>query len=85
MQRLEQHTITKIIQKSGVVRDYYCDQHNTSYPTIQSLKEDHPSLDVSKIIPFRKVKGMSHQTVSPLQSNSKPPTKMKEERRSDIQ
>ncbi len=54
MQRLEQHRITKIITKSGVVRDYYCDQHNASYPNLKSLKEDHPNLDENKIINFQK-------------------------------
>lgn len=57
MELLVQHTITKIINKSGSVRDYYCDQHNTSYPNLETLREDHLDLDVSKIIPFRKSKG----------------------------
>ena len=57
MELLVQHTITKIITKSGVVRDYYCDQHNASYPTLQSLREDHQNLDVSKIINYKKSKG----------------------------
>jgi len=50
----QQHNITKIILKNSTVRDYYCNNHNTSYPTLQSLKESHPNLDKSKIIPFYK-------------------------------
>jgi len=47
---MKQHKIFKIITKSGLIRDYTCDTCNNSYPTLLSLKEDHPKLDESKII-----------------------------------
>lgn len=79
MQKLIQHQITKIINKSGVVRDYYYEEHNASYPNLDSLREDHQNLDVNQIISFRKVKEMSQQTVSPLQSKYKTPTQKRME------
>ena len=38
----EPHHITKFIRNYN--SDYYCEEHNTSYPTKKSLKEDHPEL-----------------------------------------
>ena len=49
-----QHNIIKIISKSGYIRDFKCNEHNTSYPTLESVKTDHPNLDETKIIPFFK-------------------------------
>ena len=36
------HNITHFIRNYS--SDYYCEEHNTSYPTKKSLKEDHPNL-----------------------------------------
>lgn len=54
---MNSHKITKIIRKNST--DYLCENHNNttvSYPTKQSLKEDHPNLDESTIIIFDKKK-----------------------------
>jgi len=76
MQLLNQHTITKIIQKSGSVRDYYCEEHNASYPTLESLRLDHPNLNESKIISFKKGERVSAMTYpKSLQHIKEPPSR----------
>jgi len=74
MQRLEQHTITKIINKSGVTRDYYCNQYNTHYPSINLVLENHPKFDQSKFTIFDKRNGQVHETPEQT-TNNHPPTK----------
>lgn len=49
---MNSHTITKLVRKNSSY--YYCEEHNTSYPTKQSLESDHPNLDETLIVIFDK-------------------------------
>lgn len=73
MQRLTQHQITKIITKLGVIRDYYCEEHNTSHPNINLILEGHPNFDQSKFTIFNKRNGQvqKHQN-RPLTTKTLP-------------
>ena len=51
---MKQHNITKIILKNNCIRDYYCNDCNTSYPSLESVTVDHPNLDTSQINSFYK-------------------------------
>lgn len=51
---MTRYSITKIILKNGLIRDYYYNEHNTSYPTLESLKKDHTNLDKLQINSFFK-------------------------------
>jgi len=48
------HNITKFIRKTST--DYFCEEHNASYPTKKSLREDHPDIDDIMITIFDKRK-----------------------------
>ena len=48
------HQITKIINRSGSIRDYYCKQCNSSSPTLKMVLKDHPNFDVNNLKIFNK-------------------------------
>jgi len=47
-QRINTHSITQFIRKNS--SDYFCEDHNASYPTLKSLKEDHEFLDSTQFV-----------------------------------
>lgn len=63
------HSITKIFVKGKVSR-YFCDDDNTSYPTLTSVMKDHPNFDQTKFIIFDKRKGLGVTSTSQTTDNS---------------
>ena len=55
MQTLEYHNITKIILKKSF--RFFCNNCNTSYPTLKSVLGDHPKMDINEIKSFKKMNG----------------------------